>query len=125
MNHRGARVLVADDDLALVAFLTTLLEREGYTVQAAGNGQEALDLATESPSDLILLDLRMPVMDGWTCCRLLKQRSETVNIPVVVMSADGASEAATADLRCEHFLHKPFDVDDLLSCVRDHITKHG
>ncbi len=119
------RVLVVDDDHALAALVSTLLESEGYAVEITPNGAEALHCASERPPDLILLDLRMPVMDGWTCCRLLKQRSETMNIPVVVMSADGAREAATADLRCEHFMHKPFDVADLLSCVRDHIAKHA
>lgn len=117
MGEPKGRVLVVDDDPSLVAFVTALLENEGYVVQTARNGEEALNQATESPPDLILLDLRMPVMDGWTCCRSLKQGWKTLKIPVILMSADREGAAVCADLGAEEFLRKPFEAADLLSCV--------
>ena len=114
------RVLVVDDDQSIVTFLSAILEGEGYIVQTACNGQEALGCATESLPDLILLDLRMPLMDGWTCCRLLKQHEKTAGIPVIVMSADGVRAVVHAELEVEHFLSKPFEMRDLLNCVREY-----
>src|SRR3989304_3513652 len=108
------RALVADDDEFVVAFVSTILEGEGYIVETACNGQEALGRATESRPDVVLLDLGMPVMDGWTCCRLLKQRKKTAEIPVIVMSGDAAQAAVRAELEVEYFLRKPFEMNDLL-----------
>ena len=59
----------------------------------------------------------MALMDGWSCCRKLKQRHETASTPVIIMSADGAGAGAHADVGAECFLRKPFDVAELLSCV--------
>lgn len=115
---RKTTVLVADDDPALVALVTVLLEREGYSVATAHNGQEALDQATASPADLVLLDLRMPVMDGWACYSSLKQHPETKTIPVIVMSAEAGGATRGAELGVDYFLSKPFEVNDLLSSVK-------
>ncbi|TAK31062.1 MAG: response regulator [Chloroflexota bacterium] len=101
----------------MAAFVSNILEAEGYAVQTACNGQEALGCATVSPPDLILLDLRMPVMNGWTCCHLLKQHERTAEIPVIVMSGDPVQAAVRAELEVEHFLRKPFEAGDLLTCV--------
>jgi len=115
------RVLVVDDDHALMAMVSTLLESEGYAVKIAYNGVEALHYASESPPDLVLLDLHMPVMDGWTCCRLLRQYRQTENIPIIVMSADGKRAAVHAELKVDHFLPKPFEIEDLLSCIVEYV----
>lgn len=112
------KVLVVDDDQSLVGLISAVLEGEGYLVQAASNGQEALDCVVETRPDLILLDLGMPVMDGWTCCRSLRQSSATSDIPVIIMSADGVESAVRVDLGVEHFLSKPFELDSMLMCIR-------
>lgn len=121
MNSLNATVLVVDDDRPLVAFITTVLEEEAYVVQTAFNGHDGLNRAIESPPDLILMDLRMPIMDGWTCYRLLKQHQDTANIPVIVISADEAETEVHSDLGAEYFLRKPFDIDDLLSNLRKYL----
>ncbi|MBI4317180.1 MAG: response regulator [Chloroflexi bacterium] len=125
MISSNGRVLIVDDDRPLVVMITTILEDEGYAVQTAFNGEEGLNMAKESPPDLILMDLRMPIMDGWTCCRLLREREETQRIPVVVMSGDGAREAVQAELGIRDFLKKPFEMDDLLLHVRKLATPAG
>src|SRR3989304_2792108 len=116
-------VLIVDDDYSLVQCARSILETAGYVVQVAYNGQEALRRTEENLPDIILLDLRMPVMDGWTCRRLLKQRPETTNIPIVVVSGDEVGAKARSDLGIgvEDFLSKPFEVDDLLSNIRKHV----
>lgn len=117
------RVLVADDDKSLLELISTVLECEGHVVQTASNGQEALDHVVEDRPDLILLDLRMPLMDGWTCCRSLKESPDTASIPVIIMSADKVGAAVHADLGIEHFLSKPFDLHNMLSCVSKCVGK--
>lgn len=71
------------------------------------------------------MDLRMPAMDGWTCCRLLREREETRRIPVVVMSADGAGEATWAELQIAGFLSKPFELEESLLYVEKFATPMG
>src|SRR3990172_4947271 len=94
-------------------------------LSAACNGQEALGCAAESLPDIILMDLQMPLMDGWTCCRLLRQHEKTAEIPVVIMSADAVQAVVQAELEVEHFLRKPFGAGELLSCVRDCLDSAG
>ena len=80
-------VLVVDDDPDARARLRSVLERDGWTVSEAGNGQEALDVVAHSPPRVILLDLTMPVMDGFTFLHELRERPGCADIPVVVLSA--------------------------------------
>ena len=119
------KALVVDDDEFVVAFVSSVLEGQGHVVQTACNGQEALGCAAESLPDIILMDLQMPLMDGWTCCRLLKQHEKTAEIPVVIMSADAVQAVVQAELEVEHFLRKPFGAGELLSCVRDCLDSAG
>ncbi len=113
-------VLLVDDDRSIVQLVRTILEfeREAYVVRVAHDGQEALDLAIESLPDIILMDVGMPVMDGWTCYQLLKRRQETAEIPVILMSANAEVAKFHSAVRPEKFLRKPFEVEDLLSSLR-------
>lgn len=122
MDSSNAKVLVIDDDRPLVALIATILQDHGCSVETAFNGEEGLNLARKSLPDLILMDLRMPTMDGWTCCRLLREREETREIPVIVMSADGAREATWAELEIAGFLSKPFELEELLLYVETFAT---
>ena len=124
MSYSRGRVLVTDDDRGIVMLIADLLEDEGYVVQKAYDGQDALNQAIDSPPDLILLDLHMPVMDGWACYRSLRQHPETVDVPIIVMSSDGLQAAVDAGLEVEHFLRKPFRIADLVSCVRRYTRSH-
>lgn len=115
------KVLVVDDDRDLVDLIASVLQDAGYLVQTAFNGKEGLDQVTDNPPDLVLLDLHMPVMDGLTFFRLLRQREEAETIPVVLMSADGTRAAPY--FGTGRFLSKPFDLDNLLSCVRTNLKE--
>src|ERR1041384_4497969 len=113
-QRNGERlVLVVDDDPDILQTLALCLSTEGYRVQMAANGKEALEaLAAERPS-VILLDLMMPVMDGWQFVAELDKRGQRA-APLLILSADRAVQGHATKLRADAFLAKPFDLDELL-----------
>jgi CheY-like chemotaxis protein len=108
-------VLVVDDDPDILEAVSEILEGEGYRVARAANGAEALARVEAERPGAILLDLVMPVMDGFAFARTLRARAGAP-VPVVVISADGSPDRA-ADLDAYAYLAKPFDVDALLARV--------
>ncbi len=109
-------VLVVDDDPDILQTLALCLSTEGYRVLMAANGQEALDLLKKERPACILLDLMMPVMDGWQFVAALEERGLR-NAPLLILSADRAVQGHAAKLRADAFLAKPFDLDELLGKV--------
>ncbi len=95
--------------------LALALEDEGYDVTTARNGREALELIVERPFAVALVDLQMPVMDGFTLCQILREHG--IHLPVVFMSAGGRAHLAAETLRVEGYLEKPFTLDDLYGMV--------
>jgi two-component system, chemotaxis family, chemotaxis protein CheY len=111
------RVLIIEDDVAVLQALTMVLEQEGYAVGTALNGEEALRTIDTDPPDLILLDLWMPVMNGWQFLdRLRHPQHPHRRVPVIALSADVG--ARRRPLPIELFLNKPMDVEKLLTAVR-------
>ncbi|MBI3970315.1 MAG: response regulator [Chloroflexi bacterium] len=115
-----ARILVVDDDPTSVALLGTQLRVAGYTVVTAGSGQEALVAVAAAPPDVILLDVRMPGLDGYTVCRRLKADPATRAIPVALLTAlrDTDSKVRGLDAGADDFLSKPVEHEELLARVR-------
>ncbi len=110
-------VLVVDDDEGLLETLHDLLEMEGYTVVLAHDGIEALEKLESLRPAVILLDLRMPRMDGATFAREVHQRGNLQSLYIIVMTANlDAHKTATA-IGANDFLAKPFDVDELLGKI--------
>jgi two-component system, chemotaxis family, chemotaxis protein CheY len=112
-----ALILVVDDDSDILEALSEILEGEGYRVERARNGQEALEKLDGERPALILLDLMMPVMDGWEFAARLRQRDGDRDIPVVVLSADRQVGPKAKELQAAGYLAKPFELADLLSVV--------
>ena len=112
-------ILLVEDDAQLVRTLQTFLTGRGYTVLAAGSGEDALDLHRSGRPDLILLDLGLPGMDGLDVIRQLREQEES-QTPVVVISArDQEREKVRAlDLGADDYLTKPFGVEELLARIR-------
>ncbi|MDP2156874.1 MAG: response regulator, partial [Nitrospirota bacterium] len=81
------KILVVDDEEQNVKLLSSLLKAEGYETEAASNGREAVEKVKLSPPDLVLMDIMMPDMDGYEACSLIKNDPESVNIPVVIVTA--------------------------------------
>jgi CheY-like chemotaxis protein len=110
-------VLIIEDDADLRDMMAQLLRLEGFDAMTAANGREALDyLRGHRPPTVILLDLMMPVMDGWQFRREQQRDAELADVPVIVLSA--LDQARAADLATNAFLKKPLDFDRLLELVR-------
>jgi signal transduction histidine kinase len=109
------RILLVDDDPEIRESLSSLLTDEGYEVSTSHDGRQALTLLRSHPTDLIILDLRMPVMDGWQFRTLQRADPQLSEIPVIAVSADGSAQAAA--IHAEHYLRKPFKADELLLAV--------
>lgn len=121
---RQAHVLVVDDDRGIREFVRTVLADEGYAVSEATDGQEALERVEAQRPDVILLDMRMPVMDGWEFARTYRQRPGP-HAPIVIVTAalDVAKDAK--EIGADGFLAKPFQLDDLLDLVQRHAGQAG
>jgi DNA-binding response OmpR family regulator len=112
-------VLVVDDDSNNVDYLEQELEGLGYRTISARNGEEAIAIVKSSPPDLILLDIMMPVMDGFATCRILKDSEETRFIPVIIMTALDGIEDRVKGIKAgaDDFLTKPVDERELLARI--------
>jgi CheY-like chemotaxis protein len=113
-------VLVVDDDPDICIILQDVLEAEGCRVMVAHNGQEALQVLEHKRPALILLDLMMPVMDGWEFSARLQQLPELQEIPVVVVSADADATRRKPAARVVAAVPKPFDIGQIAHLVQLH-----
>ncbi len=111
-------VLVVDDDPDILEALSEILEAEGFEIRRARNGKEALERLEPDPPQLILLDLMMPVMDGWEFAQRMRQKPNVANIPLIVLSADRNVGSKATDIGAVGHLAKPFELNDLLDMVR-------
>lgn len=118
-----ARILVVDDDTAIVEVLRRFLVREGYTVVTASNGVEALERVSMEHPDLILLDVTMPRMDGFATCRYLKDDERTALIPITMLTGLDDLDHRTRGIEAgaDDFLTKPFDQTTLRARIRSQL----
>lgn len=121
MNEERAVVLVVDDAMDNIALISNLLS--SYKVKVAINGEIALNLARKSPPDIILLDVMMPVLDGYETCRILKSDEQLKDIPVIFLTSksDVADETKGFELGAEDFITKPVNPVILLTRVKTHL----
>ncbi len=113
-----AKILVVDDEPDIVEIIQITLEAADFQVITAGNGEEALERAREERPDLILLDVMMPKMDGYTACSQLKEIGDRT--PIVMLTARGETEAVTRahQAGAEDYIVKPFNQATLLGKVK-------
>lgn len=121
LHNQSGSILVVEDDLRALDALTDLLEASGYTVQRAQNGQEALVQAKGQPPGMILLDLSMPVMDGWEFMRQQRLEPSIADIPVVVITALVSAVPASA----KALVTKPINVNRLMSLVEKYCASQS
>ena len=112
----NASILVVEDDLDLLGLVEMLLQDAGYQVRTASNGQQALERISEELPGLILLDMRMPVMNGWDFAREFRARHGRA-CPIVVVTAAENAQLRAKEIEAEAWLAKPFDLDDVLRMV--------
>ena len=118
------RVLVVDDDDGIRLTVADALQDEGYQVMTATNGQEALQQVESGPPDAIVLDLMMPIMDGWGFLEACRRRELCQGIPVLVMSAYRRLTETAPDLKVRACIAKPFELDVLLGAV-ERLLQHA
>jgi DNA-binding response OmpR family regulator len=113
------RILVVDDDENILNLEKTILEQKGFDVTGAGGGSEALKLLGERDFDLILLDVMMPEVDGFTVCRKIKEDPRLKDIPVIFLTARGGGEALAEGFEsgAVMYINKPFTANKLLTIV--------
>lgn len=111
-------ILIVEDDRDLARLEAEVLEAAGYRTIIAANGWEALhELQTSNQPDLILLDMMMPVMDGWKFREEQRKVPSLASIPVVVVTADGDARAKAASIEAAGYATKPISIDDLIDAV--------
>lgn len=114
MPDAPKKILVADDEQQLALALKIRLESKGYKVATAKDGQEAVNLAAKDKPDLVILDVLMPVMDGYSCLRELNTKFGRGKLPVIILTARDRMKDLFELEGIEDYVVKPFDHDDLL-----------
>ena len=122
MNQKP-KVLIVDDEPLNLDYLEQELEELNYELLTASNGREALDKIQSHPPDLVLLDLQMPVLDGFAVLAQLKADNELRNIPVIIVSAANDSRSIVKGIKqgAEDYLTKPVDADLLVQKVKEYL----
>ncbi len=113
----GARILVIEDDEGILTFLRRSLAYEGYEVDMATDGRSGLDIARDTPPDLVVLDLMLPGIDGLEVCRRLRAGGD---VPILILTAkDGVTDRVIGlDMGADDYMVKPFDLDEVLARIR-------
>jgi two-component system, OmpR family, KDP operon response regulator KdpE len=117
-----SRILVVDDETQIARVLKTALNSQGYEVKTAGDGESALNLATDWIPDLVVTDLSMPGMSGIELCRSVRERS---HVPIIVLSVRGEEKTKieALDAGADDYVTKPFSVSELLARVRANLRR--
>jgi two-component system cell cycle response regulator DivK len=114
-----AKILLVEDHEEIWDFLSRRLKRRGYDVILAHDGEEAVARARTTRPDIVLLDMNLPVMDGWTAARVLKSTPETAGIPIIALTAHAMSGDREKTLRagCDDYHPKPVDFGRLMTQI--------
>jgi len=124
MDESKGNILIVDDSLESLQLLSNTLSQQGYKIRGAAKGTMAIRTARSSPPDLILLDIKMPGMDGYTVCRELKEAPETPEIPVIFISAldEVIDKVKAFKVGGVDYITKPFQVEEVLARIEHQLT---
>lgn len=127
MSLRNKTIMIVDDEAHIVHIIRYKLEREGYHVVTAGDGQEAYDLAQSVNPDLIVTDFQMPVLSGYEMCVKLHESDITADTPVVMVTARGhkLSPKDLAETNIRQMMCKPFSARELLIVIGELLNEAG
>ena len=114
-GKRKGLVLVIEDDLDILSTVADILEFEGFQVVKAMNGEEGLAALQSAQPALVLLDMRMPVLDGWEFARIMKEQG--IKVPILVMTAARDARRWAQEIGAQGYVSKPFHLPDLVAAV--------
>jgi two-component system alkaline phosphatase synthesis response regulator PhoP len=116
-------LIIADDEPTIRLLVTSILGKS-YNMITAANGQEVLDIVSRNRPDLVLMDIMMPTMDGYSACASLKKDPETADIPVVMLTGVGheLNKVLAEQMGAEGYITKPFSAEDLKEMVKKHLS---
>ncbi len=123
MNSK--KILVLDDDLDILIVVQLLFKVKGFNVMAISHWEEIYEKIETFQPDLILLDVLLSGNDGRDICKVLKKKPDTKNIPVILFSANPAVEKTASECLANDFVHKPFEVNDLMKTINRHLEDSG
>ncbi|HRQ22979.1 MAG TPA: response regulator [Anaerolineales bacterium] len=119
------RILIVEDNMDTYELVRFILEKSGYETFLAMNGRDGVNAASKQMPDLIIMDLSMPEMDGWTATRLIKGNAQTASIPLIALTAHvlpGDRQRAIA-AGCDDYIPKPMDLPELVQTVEEWIRR--
>jgi two-component system, cell cycle response regulator DivK len=119
------RILVVEDNVDTYELVHLVLEKNGYETVLAVNGRDGVEAALNHKPDLILMDMSMPEMDGWTATSLIKKNQQTAHIPLIALTANVLmnDRQRAMEAGCDEFITKPIDLDELVETIQYWINK--
>ncbi len=121
----AGRILIVEDNMDTYELVRFILEKNGFETMLAMNGRDGVNAAAKQRPDLIIMDLSMPEMDGWTATRLIKGDTSTSSIPLIALTAHAlpSDRKRAFDAGCDEYITKPMDLLDLLETVHGWMQK--
>jgi two-component system, cell cycle response regulator DivK len=119
------RILVVEDNMDTYELVRFILEKNGYEVFLAVNGRDGVNATNKQKPDLIIMDLSMPEMDGWTATRLIKKNKQTAHIPLIALTAHvlPGDRQRAMDSGCDEYITKPMDLLELVETVNQWVKR--
>lgn len=119
------RILIVEDNMDTYELVRFILEKNGYDTFLAMNGRDGVNAAKKQSPDLIIMDLSMPEMDGWTAIRLIKENAQISSIPLIALTAHAlpGDRQRAMDSGCDEYVTKPMDLLELIETVDSWISK--
>jgi two-component system alkaline phosphatase synthesis response regulator PhoP len=121
------KILVVDDEPDVLKFVTLRLKKAGYLVAAAMDGKAALEMMADGIPDLVLLDIKLPKMNGYEVCRHMKKNSELAKIPIILVTADASVSIArhSTELQVNDYILKPYHAEELFKKIAQCLDEHS
>jgi len=119
------RVLIVEDNMDTYQLVRFILEKNGYETFLAMNGRDGVNATNKQKPDLIIMDLSMPEMDGWTATKIIKSEGKTSAIPLIALTAHAlpGDRQRAMDAGCDEYITKPIDLEDFLEVINHWIRK--
>ena len=119
------RILIVEDNMDTYELVHFILEKNGFETFLAVNGREGVNAALKQKPDLIVMDMSMPEMDGWTATGLIKKDEQTKSIPLLALTAHAlpGDRQRAMDAGCDEYITKPMDLDELVEAIKYWVNK--